>query len=562
MLVLVLLITLFPAFTFAQTMNVRTLAGDGTPITDTTAGRLDVTVQSPVNAAQSGTWNVNNIAGTISLPTGAATESTLGTLLLNSTFTGRLPAAFASADNIAAQTATFVHGGLMAWDSGGGNWDRLLLTSGALHVNVQNATLAVTQSGTWNINSITTLPALATGANTIGAVNLAQYTPVTGRLPVDGSGVTQPVSGSVTVTQGTGTNLHVVCDSGCSSSAGFADNSAFTFGTTAVNPIAGVLDDTATNTATENSAAVARITAQKGLHVNIRNNSGTELGVSGAPLRVDPTGTTTQPISAASLPLPTGAATLAEQQTQTTALQLIDNLPLAQGATTSGQNGVLVQGAVTTAAPTYTTGNTNPISLQTDGSQRVAVTNTPAVTQSGTWTVQPGNTQNTTAWLTQPQGNVAHDAVDSGNPTKIGCHARTTNRTAVADADRADVVCDDNGQLVVTPMAPRDRVVRSGVVTVSTTTETTLLAAGGAGVFRDLTYLKCTNNSATLVRVDLRDATAGTVIDSWALAASGGGFNLAFSVPYAQASANNNWTIQLSGAVTDVRCSCQAVEKN
>lgn len=32
------------------------------------------------------------------------------------------------------------------------------------------------------------------------AVQLSQYTPVTGRLPVDGSGVTQPVSGSVSIT--------------------------------------------------------------------------------------------------------------------------------------------------------------------------------------------------------------------------------------------------------------------------------------------------------------------------------------------------------------------------
>jgi hypothetical protein len=98
--------------------------------------------------------------------------------------------------------------------------------------------------------------------------------------------VTQPVSGSVTVSQGTGTNLHVVCDSGCSSSAGFADNGAFTFGTTAVNPIAGVFDDTATNTATENSAAVARITASKALHVNFRNASGTEIGTSSNPIQV------------------------------------------------------------------------------------------------------------------------------------------------------------------------------------------------------------------------------------------------------------------------------------
>lgn len=46
-------------------------------------------------------------------------------------------------------------------------------------------------------------------------------------------------------------------------------------------------------------------------------------GTSTNPLRTDPTGSTTQPVSAASLPLPTGASTLAEQQTQTTGLAAI-----------------------------------------------------------------------------------------------------------------------------------------------------------------------------------------------------------------------------------------------
>lgn len=324
------------------------------------------------------------------------------------------------------------------------------------------------------------------------------------------------------------------------------------------------------------------------------NGSGVTQPVSGTVTVTDGAGALNVIVDSAALP--TGATTLAEQQTQTTALQLIDNLPLTQGAATSGQSGVLVQGAVTTAAPTYTTGNTNPLSLQTDGALRAAVTNTPAVTQSGTWNIGSittlpalatgantiggvnltqytpvsgrlpvdgsGVTQPVSLATNQPVGTVAHDGVDSGNPLKVGCHARTTSRTAVADADRADVVCDKQGKLVTTLTAPRERVVRSGVVTVSTTAETTLIAAGGAGVFRDLTYLKCTNSSATLVRVDLRDVTAGTVIDSWTLAASGGGFNLAWPVPYNQATANGNWTIQLSAAVTDVRCAAQAVENN
>lgn len=160
--------------------------------------------------------------------------------------------------------------------------------------------LAVSQSGTWNIGSVTTLPALPANQS----VNVAQMNGVATSMGNGASGTgTQRVTiandstGTMTVTQGTGTNLHVVCDSGCSSSAGFADNAAFTFGTTPINPIGGVLDDTGTNAATENSAAVARITAQKALHMNLRNVSGTEIGTSGAPLRVDPTGTTTQPVS-------------------------------------------------------------------------------------------------------------------------------------------------------------------------------------------------------------------------------------------------------------------------
>lgn len=43
----------------------------------------------------------------------------------------------------------------------------------------------------------------------------------------------------------------------------------------------------------------------------------------------------------------------------------------AQASTTSGQKGPLAQGAVTTAAPTYTTGQTDPLSLTTAGSLRV-----------------------------------------------------------------------------------------------------------------------------------------------------------------------------------------------
>ena len=46
---------------------------------------------------------------------------------------------------------------------------------------------------------------------------------------------------------------------------------------------------------------------------------------------------------------------------------------LTQGSTTSGQSGQLMMGAVTTAAPSYTTAQTSPLSLDTAGNLRVNV---------------------------------------------------------------------------------------------------------------------------------------------------------------------------------------------
>lgn len=64
-------------------------AGSYEPVKVTPSGALTVevndgggsiTVDGTVAATQSGTWNLNNIGGTISLPTGAATETSLATV--------------------------------------------------------------------------------------------------------------------------------------------------------------------------------------------------------------------------------------------------------------------------------------------------------------------------------------------------------------------------------------------------------------------------------------------------------------------------------------------------
>lgn len=159
------------------------------------------------------------------------------------------------------------------------------------------------------VDSAGTNLATVSAAGAVKVDGSAVTQPVSGTFwqatqPVSGTfwQTTQPVSGTVTATQATGTNLHTVVDSGS---------------------------------------------------ITVTQATGTNLHVS------------------------------------------VDNFPadgdaLAQGSTTSGQNGSLILGATTTASPTYTTATTNPLSLTTAGAVR---TDSSATTQpvSGTFwqTTQP-----------------------------------------------------------------------------------------------------------------------------------------------------------------------------
>jgi hypothetical protein len=102
------------------------------------------------------------------------------------------------------------------------------------------------------------------------------------------------LSGANVVDSGN-TAFRVNCVVGCAA-AGFTDNSGFTAGTTAESNIGGVFND-ALAAVTSGNGAAARITASRALHVNLRNASGTEIGTSSNPVRIDPVGTTSQPVS-------------------------------------------------------------------------------------------------------------------------------------------------------------------------------------------------------------------------------------------------------------------------
>lgn len=248
-----------------------------------------------------------------------------------------------------------------------------------------------------------------------------------------------------------------------------------------------------------NSAASSisgTVTANQGTPNSIGNSwpvevtDGTNiLGTAAHPLRVDPTGTTTQPISAASLPLPTGAA----QDATVSALQV------SQGSTTSGEKGTLIQGAVTTAAPTYTTAQTSPLSLTTAGALR---TDASATTQpiSGTVTA------------TQATGTNLHTVVDSGTVTaNIG----TTNGLAL-DATVSGLQVSQGS----TTSGEKGSLIQGAVTTASpayTTAQTSPLSLTTAGALRTDASATTQPVSGTVTVTQATGTNLHTVLDSGTL---------------------------------------------
>lgn len=169
-----------------------------------------------------------------------------------------------------------------------------------------------------------------------------------------------------------------------------------------------------------------------------------------------------------------------------------------------------------------------------------------AVTNAGTFAVQAA-------------GDIAHDAADSGSPLKVGGQARTTNPTAVADADRSNFITDKLGKQVVVGSI-RDLKTTQQTTITSSTSETTVLTAV-ASTFLDVYGVIVTNTSATVTKVTFKDATAGTtrfVIEIPATETRG--FMLSESAAHNQASVNNNWTATCGTSVASVEITMFAVK--
>lgn len=152
-------------------------------------------------------------------------------------------------------------------------------------------------------------------------------------------------------------------------------------------------------------------------------------------------------------------------------------------------------------------------------------------------------------------GNMPISATDKGVTGAIEFgYGRTANPTPVALGTPGAAYFDKSIRQVVIPQQIREQVVSSGVITLSSTTaETTLMSAGAAGVFHDLTSIWCSNTSGTVTRIDVRDATGGTIRFPLEVPPTDMR-GVVLQVPFPQTTAANNWTVQSSASIADVRC--------
>lgn len=117
-------------------------------------------------------------------------------------------------------------------------------------------------------------------------------------------------------------------------------------------------------------------------------------------------------------------------------------------------------------------------------------------------------------------GTIAHDAVDSGNPLKVGARARTELAAAVSQDDRSDLMADKYGRLLTAPTPLGQRV--SATLARTTNESGQLLAALAEGAYV-ITAISVTNAHATVAtKVEILDNE--TVKWKGYAGAVGGGF--------------------------------------
>lgn len=141
-----------------------------TGVRDTGTQRVTIATDDVVPASQSGVWNVTNVSGTVSLPTGASTEATLSTL------DGKVTACNTGSVVLSSGTVTTVSTVTNLAQMGG---VAISLNTGVRDTGTQRVTIAtddVVQIGDNSASLTVDVPAISTGGATPGKLISAATT--------------------------------------------------------------------------------------------------------------------------------------------------------------------------------------------------------------------------------------------------------------------------------------------------------------------------------------------------------------------------------------------------
>ncbi len=358
-------------------------------------GALDsftiVTASAGLPVAQQGTWTVTGAGGTFPV-TGTFWQATQ-------------PVSIASTVTVTGAAGTFPvtdSGGSLTVDAPVGTPVFVRLSDGSSAISTLPVSMAAVPTGA---STAAKQPALGTAGTASADVITVQGIASMTALKVDGSAVTQPVSGTfwqatqpvslastVTVTGAGGTfpvtnaGTFVVQENGAALTSlqliddvVFAEDAAAASGDKGIMALAVRRDSVASSSGTDGDYSTLNVDANGRLYVAVNN-----------------------------IPAVTQSGAWSVAQSGTWNIGTVSGLTAMNGQTISMGTGTRDAG---TQRVTIATNDTVPAS------------------QSGTWTVQPGNTQNTTAWL------VSDPPVTSGGPTVARIKSASgTNATNVKNA--------------------------------------------------------------------------------------------------------------------------------
>lgn len=358
-------------------------AQSGTWTTGRTWSLLNTT--DSVNSVQSGTWNTGR------------TWTLLNTT--DSVNVGNFPSTF----GVTQSTSPWVISGTVTANAGTGNFTVVQPTGTNLHTVVDSGTISATQgTSPWVVSG--TVAATQSGAWTTGRTWSLLNT--TDSVNVGNFPATQPVSGTVTANQGTSPWVSNISQFGGSNVVTGTGASGAGIPRVTVSNDSNVLATQSGTWTTGRTWSLLNTTdsvnaVQSGTWTTGRTwtlSSGTDS------VAATQSGTWNINNISGTISLPTGAATSANQTNGTQQTKITDGTNLAtvkaastaptatdtalvvalspngnqatgvaQGSTTSGQSGTLMQGAVTTNSPSYTTAQTSPLSLNVRGGLRSVI---------------------------------------------------------------------------------------------------------------------------------------------------------------------------------------------